>query len=278
MLSTGAKNIIIAGLFFSVINALVKFYSHIPAIEIVFFRSFVSLVMSFVAVKKAKVRIFDGPVTLLLMRGLCGAIGLSLYFYCIQSMPLATAVTVFYLAPIFTVIMSIFINKEGPKKEQWPYIAGGFVGAALMKNFDPRADLWHFLLAIIAAFFAGLAYNFIRLLREKAHHQLIIFFFPLVTIPVCLPFLIPVWKTPSLPDFFALIGIGVLTQLAQVFMTKGYMSESASKVSHFNYLTAVWALLAGVFIFDELMNWISIIGMGVILFSVVMSSRVAARD
>ncbi len=114
MLSTGAKNIIVAGLFFSVINALVKFYSHIPAIEIVFFRSFVSLIMSFIAIKKAKVHIFDGPTPLLLMRGLSGAIGLSLYFYCIQNMPLATAVTVFYLAPIFTVIMGVFINKERP--------------------------------------------------------------------------------------------------------------------------------------------------------------------
>ncbi len=61
-------------------------------------------------------------------------------------------------------------------------------------------------------------------------------------------------------------------------MTKGYMAETASKVSHFNYLTAVWALLAGVFIFDELLNWLSVVGMAVILFSVVMSSRVAAKS
>lgn len=275
MILEGAKHLIIASLFFSIINALVKLYSHIPAIEIVFFRSVVSLGMSYYALRKLKVQIFNQHLPLLLLRGASGAAGLSLFFYSIQNMPLATAVTVFYLAPIFTVILAMIINKEYPKKAQWPFILLGFVGAALMKNFDPRADLKTFFIAVTAAFFAGLAYNFIRLLKNKAHHQLIIFFFPLVTIPVCLPFLIPVWKTPNWPDLLGLIGIGVLTQFAQIFMTKAYMAEEASKISHYNYLTAVWALLTGIIFFGELLNWLSMAGMAVIIFSVVMSTRIA---
>ncbi|MCO4755569.1 MAG: DMT family transporter, partial [Bacteriovoracaceae bacterium] len=70
--------------------------------------------------------------------------------------------------------------------------------------------------------------------------------------------------------------IGVFTQIAQVFMTKAYMAESASKISHFNYLTAVWALLTGVIFFDEMLSWISIAGMFVIIASVIMSSRFAS--
>lgn len=277
MLSSGAKNIIIASFFFSVINVLVKYYDHIPAIEIVFFRSAVTLVMSYIGIRRARVKIINEHFPLLILRGFCGAVGLSLFFYSIQNMPLATAVTVFYLAPVFTVLIGIFMNKESPAPGQWPFIIGGFLGAALMKNFDPRVSLLHFGTAVVAAFFAGLAYNFIRLLKDRAHHQLIIFFFPLVTIPICLPFMLPVWKTPSLPDLAGLLAIGVLTQLAQVYMTKAYMSESASKISHFNYLTAVWALLTGAVLFDELINPVSIAGMGVIIFSVIMSSRYAHR-
>ena len=54
------------------------------------------------------------------------------------------------------------------------------------------------------------------------------------------------------------------------------MAESASKISHFNYLTAVWALLTGIIFFDEMLSWISIAGMMIIIGSVIMSSRYAA--
>ncbi|MCO4756249.1 MAG: DMT family transporter, partial [Bacteriovoracaceae bacterium] len=200
MLSTGVKHILIASFFFSIINALVKYYSHIPAIEIVFFRSVVTLVMSFAVIQHQKIKIINEHFPLLFLRGLCGAIALSLYFYTIQVMPLATAVTVLYLAPVFTVILSVFLVKESPNPKQWPFILAGFGGAALMKSFDPNTSLLHFAMGMTAALFAGLAYNFIRLLKDRAHHQLIIFFFPLITIPVCTPFLLDVWVTPKLAD------------------------------------------------------------------------------
>lgn len=188
-------------------------------------------------------------------------------------MPIATAVTILYLAPIFTVILAAFINKEPPNKQQWPFIILGFIGAVLMKNFDPRASLLHFAMGVTAAFFAGLAYNFIRRLRGKAHHHLIIFYFPLVTIPICLPFLIPSWVTPNLFELTGLLAIGICTQIAQVFMTKAYMEEKASKISHFNYLTCVYAFLTGIIFFNEQLNWISLLGMFCILISVTFSSK-----
>jgi len=269
----GIKNIILATIFFGAINALVKYYSHFPSIEVVFFRSIVTLVLSFWVLKKEKVKIFNEHSKLLFLRGLSGAIALTLYFNTIQNMPIATAVTILYLAPIFTVILAAIINKEPPNKMQWPFIAIGFVGAALMKNFDPRASLTHFFMGVTAAFFAGLAYNIIRKLKGKAHHQLIIFYFPLVTIPICIPFLVTSWKTPNLIELFGLLLIGLFTQIAQVFMTKAYLSEKASKISHFNYLTCVYAFLTGIIFFNEQLNWMSITGMFLILISVTFSSR-----
>jgi drug/metabolite transporter (DMT)-like permease len=273
VINDGIKNILFATIFFGFINALVKYFSHIPSIEIVFFRSVVTLVLSLSVLLKEDIKIFNQHTPLLLLRGLTGAIALSLYFYTIQKMPIATAVTILYLAPIFTVILAGFINKEPPNRKQWPFIIIGFLGAVLMKNFDPRASLVHFAMGVAAAFFAGLAYNIIRKLRDKAHHQLIIFYFPLVTIPICIPFLLNEWITPNLYELMGLISIGICTQIAQVFMTKAYMLEKASKISHFNYLTCVYALFTGIIFFNESLNWISLVGMLLILISVTFSSR-----
>jgi drug/metabolite transporter (DMT)-like permease len=193
-------------------------------------------------------------------------------------MPLATAVTILYLAPIFTVIFAIVLVKEWPGKWQWPFFILCFIGAALLKNFDPRVSMVHFSMGIIAAMFAGIAYNMIRLLKNKAHHSLVIFYFPFVTIPLLSPWIYNYWVTPNLVEFLLLLGIGVSTQLAQVFMTKAYMLESAAKISHFNYLTCFFAFLTGIIFFDESLNTYSLIGLSLILIGIIFSSKFAPRN
>ncbi len=275
-MNKGIINIILASFFFSIINALVKYFDRIPALEIVFFRSSVSLILSYFFIRKKSLAVFNPHSKLLFARGLSGAIALSLYFYTIQKIPLATAVTILYLAPIFTIIIGIFLNKESPQKMQWPFIILTFIGTLLMKNFDPRIELIHFFMGLTAAFFAGLAYNIIRMLKGKADHDLIIFYFPLVTIPVISPFVITQWISPTFEELVGLIGIGVLTQIAQIFMTKAYTLEPAAKISHYNYLTSFYAFLTGIIFFDEYLNTVSIIGLIIVFFGIILTSRYAA--
>jgi drug/metabolite transporter (DMT)-like permease len=276
-MNKGILYIIIASLFFSIINVLVKYFQTIPALEIVFFRSIVSLFISYVTVRKLKLKIFNQHTPLLLARGVSGAIALSLYFYTIQNMPLATAVTILYLAPIFTIILAMLLVREYPGKWQWPFLILSFVGVVLLKNFDPRVSLVHFFMGLSAAFFAGLAYNFIRLLRGKAHHQLIILYFPLVTIPICMPFIFNIWVTPDFYELLGLLAIGLFTQLAQIFMTKAYMLESASKISHYNYLTSFWAFVSGIVLFNEHLNQLSLLGLFLIFVGIVFTSKFAPK-
>lgn len=276
-MSKGILFIIIASFFFSIINALVKYLTHIPAIEIVFFRSLVSIILCSYSIHKLKLSVVTGHTGLLVGRGLAGALALSLYFYTIQHMPLASAVTILYLAPLFTILISIVLLKEFPAKKQIPFFILCFIGAALIKNIDPNVSLLHFFMGITAAFFAGLAYNFIRMLKGKVHHQVVIFYFPLLTIPLCLPFLYYQWVMPNTVELLLLIGIGICTQLAQIFMTKAYMLEAASKVSQYNYLTCVFAYLTGIIFFNEYLNIYSNIGLLLILIGIYFSSRYAPK-
>lgn len=278
-INLGVKHILIAGFFFAAINALVKYYAHIPAIEIVFFRSVVTLILSSFWIIKAKESIFPAKTTYLLVaRGLSGGLALILYFSTLQTMPLATAVTILYLAPIFTLIFATFLVKEPPKKWQWPFMFLGFLGAAIMKSFDARIATLDLLKGVIAAMFAGLAYNIIRMLKGRAHHQLIIFYFPLITIPLTLPWLFKEWVTPSFTDTLGLIAIGIATQLAQVHMTQAYMLEKASRIGHFNYLTSLYAVICGILFFGEILSLANIFGMLLIMFGVLMSSKISMRN
>lgn len=266
---------IMATIFFGTINILVKVYSHIPAIQIVFFRSIITLFLSYYAIRKAKQLIFSKYTPTLLLRGLCGGIALILYFQTIQNIPLVSAVTILYLAPIFTVILSMFVLKEFPKPIQWPLFILCFVGAVMMKNGDLRVDTTNFIMGLSAALFAGMAYNLIRKLKGKVHHQLPIFYFPLVTIPLTLPFLFKAWVTPSFFDLLGLIAIGILTQLAQVCMTKAYMLEQASNISHYSYLTSLYALVCGYLFFGELISLTSLLGICILVGAILANNRVS---
>ncbi len=102
---------LLAGIFFAMMNVSVKFVPHIPAVEIIVFRSIFSLIFSFAVLKQLKVPVFGNDKVGLIIRGVVGSISLILFFYTLQRIPLASAVTIQYLSPIFTTILGVFILK-----------------------------------------------------------------------------------------------------------------------------------------------------------------------
>ena len=266
-----------ASLFFAGMNLCIKFLPHIPTSELVFFRAIITLILSYFTLLKLKISPWGNNKKLLIFRGLAGFVGLSFYFYTVQNMPLATAVTIQYLSPIFSTILAIFILKENVRKIQWLLLAISFVGVALIKGFDNRVSIELLIIGITSAFFSGLAYNIIGKLRGQDHPMVIVFYFPLVTVPAILPFLIYQWETPELIDWIPIIGMGVCTQFAQLYMTKAYLSENVASVSIINYVGIVYALILGAVFFGEYFSLEAIIGMGLVLLGVLLSVMVKAR-
>ncbi len=262
---------LIAGLFFAIMNVFVKLLPSIPAIEIVFFRSLVSFIMSYAYLKSAKIPIFGNNKKWLIARGVAGALGLTLYFYTLQNIPLASAVTIQFMSPIFTSILGIYIVKERVKPAQWIFYLMAFVGIIIIQGFDPRISLNMFLIGIAGAVFAGLAYNFIRKINKTEHPLVIVFYFPLVTLPLAGIYAAYTWVMPVGNEWIILILIGVLTQIAQYFMTKSYQSEDLSKVASLKYLSIIYALGFGYIFFDEQFNLFVYLGISLIILGVILN-------
>src|SRR5690606_21747805 len=66
----------------------------------------------------AGIPFFGNNKNWLLLRGVAGMTALFLFFYTLQNMPLASATTIQYLSPVFTVILAIFINRERVKQQK----------------------------------------------------------------------------------------------------------------------------------------------------------------
>lgn len=262
---------LVAGFFFATMNVFVKLVPNIPAVEVVLFRSAVSFILSLVILKSSGVNIWGKNKPILLARGAAGAVALVLYFATIQAIPLASAVTLQFLSPIFTSILGVFIVKEKVKPLQWLFFLIAFVGILMIKGFDDRITSWFLGIGVVAAALSGLAYNFIRKLNTSEHPLVIVFYFPLVTMPVTGVYSAFDWVPPVGWQWFFLIMIGVLTQVAQYFMTKSYQLEELSKVSSLQYLNIIYALLYGWLIFRESFNLMTYAGMLVVILGVVLN-------
>ncbi|MFY0685686.1 MAG: DMT family transporter [Cyclobacteriaceae bacterium] len=260
---------LIATFVFSLMKVFVKLITHIPVIEIILFRSIISLVISYYFLTRQKVSVFGNNKPLLISRGLSGAVGLGLNFYLLQEIPLATASVLTYLAPIFSTLIGIYLVKERVKHAQWIFFGMSFIGVIIIQGFDVRVSTWHLLIGITTSFFMGLAYNFVRKLNTTEHPLVIIFYFPLVLMPIASIWSYFVWVQPVGMDWVYLLLVGICTQVAQYYMTKSYQQAEISKVSILNYLGIVFSLSFGYFIFDENFTIMVYVGMTMVMIGVI---------
>ncbi|MGB1318962.1 MAG: DMT family transporter, partial [Flavobacteriales bacterium] len=200
-----------------------------------------------------------------------GVTALSLFFITLQNIPLASAVTIQYLSPIFTAIIAIFLLGEKMKRTQWLFFIVAFIGVAMLKGFDQRVSVFYLVLGLLSAFFAGAAYNCIRMVKDTDHPLVVVLYFPLVATPIMLVLSFFNWVTPIGWDWALILLLGVFTQIGQVFMTKALQAEKANIVASLKYLGSVYALLFGYFIFDETYSLVSVAGIVLILLGVLLN-------
>ncbi len=256
---------------FALMKVFVKAIPHIPAIEIILFRSIISLFISLFFLRRQRVNIWGNNKPILIARGVAGSISLILFFYLLHEIPLATAATLQYLAPIFTTVIGIFVVREKVNPIQWIFFAISFAGVLVVQGFDIRISLYHLGIGLSTSFFMGLAYNFVRKLNVTEHPLVIILYFPLVLLPISTVWSIFIWVPPVGMDWFYLIMVGICTQIAQFFMTKSYQSAELSKVSILNYVGMIYALAFGFFIFGETFNFMTYMGMGLVVLGVLLN-------
>ncbi len=256
---------------FSLMKVFVKTLSHIPVMEVILFRAIISLIISYAILRKQRVNVFGNNKKLLIGRGVTGAIALTMNFYLVQEIPLATTSTLTYLAPVFSTLIGIFMVKEKVRWVQWLFFAISFAGILVVQGFDIRISYFHLGIGIATSMFMGFAYNFVRKLNTTEHPLVIIFYFPLVLLPVASVWSFFHWVPPVGIDWFNLLMVGITTQVAQFFMTKSYQNAEIAKVSILNYLGLVFSLLFGYFLFDETFNFLTYVGMGMVILGVVLN-------
>ena len=272
-MNKGPWYMIFAALMFSLMNVLVKELNRIPVFELVFFRSIFSLIYMIVLLSHKKIKPFGKNKKILILRGVFGTIALTLFFITLHKTPLAIAVIIQYLSPIFTIIFTSIFLKDKIAYQQWLFFFVSFIGVVFIKGFDEsnQIPINYVMVGIISSVFSGLAYLCIVKLKSTDHHLVTVFYFPLISTPIMSILSFFNWKQPSMVEFFYLICVGFFSQIAQIYMTKGIQSQPSGSIMIFKYIGAIFALIFGYFIFDEKFSIQALFGIILLLLGVVLN-------
>ncbi|MEP6705834.1 MAG: DMT family transporter [Acidobacteriota bacterium] len=250
----GVRAMFLSTLAFSFANVFVKQVSHIPAMEVLFFRTAIAGTFCIVGLYRAGAEWRGTNRTFLLLRGMFGTTAIFLFFVTLQNIPLASAMTIQYLSPIFTSIIAIFILREKVRSMQWVFYAVAFSGVLLIERIDTRVSLFYLVIGVVSAFCSGVAYNLVRSLRGREHPLTIVLHFQLVGVVVGFISIFFEWRTPLGWDWLFLLLVGVLSQLGQIFLTNALQKERAASVSIVNYTGLTYAISIGWLVFGELQS------------------------
>lgn len=269
----GVIFILLSSLTYAVVNFCVKYLHHIPTHEIVFFRSVISLILCLVWIKKLGIPVLGHNKKWLLIRGFAGMTALFLFFLTIKEMPLASATTIQYISPIFTVLLATQLMNEKVRPMQWILFVVAFAGVIMIKGFDERISYLFLGIGIVSALISGIAYNAIMKCRATDHPLVVVLYFPMIATPVMGTACVTVeWVMPEGIEWVLLLALGVFTQIAQLYMTKALHADHSSRIMPFKYFGVIYALLIGFFAFGESLPILSLIGIAVVIGAVVLNS------
>ncbi|MGR5067459.1 DMT family transporter [Vibrio alfacsensis] len=260
MIPIGVRFMVLSAFGFALMSATVKHVSllGIPVFEIVAARALVSLVISYLDVKRKRISVWGNNKALLFARGAVGTMALMCVYYSVTTLPLAEATIFQYIHPVFTAVLAMFFLKERIQFSTLVCIVLCVLGVYVIVKPETSAGTEHVLpmfsvmIALLGAFGSSIAYVIVRKLSQTEDSSVIIFYFPLVALPASIVLMGGQFVIPNLYLTMMLVLVGVFTQIGQLGLTKAMQTQEAGKASAYSYVQIIFSVLLGILFFGEL--------------------------
>lgn len=216
-------------------------------------------------------------------RGFVGVTALWLWFFSIGKLPLATAMTLNYMAPIWIAAIVFTLSWwHGRQGFAWGLaaaIGASFIGVALLLQPTLHAEQWlGGLLALISGFLSALAYIQVKKLGQLGEPEYRVVFYFSVSGVIAGFFSgavdsfyhtgqILLLHKLTLTDAGLLLAIGLCATIAQIAMTRAYRLGAMLVTANLQYTGIVFSSIWGILIWGDHLGWSSWLGMIIILVS-----------
>lgn len=110
-----------------------------------------------------------------------------------------------------------------------------------------------------------MAYVIVKKLTKTDDSSVIIFYFPMISLPISIVLLASDFIVPNLVALGLMIFVGIFTQIGQIGLTKALHSADANKATAYAYVQVIFSVFIGWAYFSEAPVFTTIIGGGFIL-------------
>ena len=254
---------------FALMDAMLKLLApHYPAFEVAALRGASSL--PFVLVWAL---LTVGPRALLrvrwplhLLRGVLAVSMMGTFIYALARMPLSTAYTVFFVAPLMITALSVPILGERVGPRRWTAIAVGLLGVLVVLR--PTGE-GLFSLAGLGVFAAAVGYSVsaitVRVLSRTDSTQAMVFWMLTMMALGSAALAWPAWQPVRGEHWSLIAGIGLAGALGQYAITEAFSRGEASVVAPFEYTALAWGLALDLTLWGVLPDRITWIGAAIII-------------
>ena len=203
-----------------------------------------------------------------LLRGVLGIAMMASFVYALKRLPLSTAYSIFFVAPLLITALSVPIlgEKVGPRR--WSAIAVGLVGVLVVLRPTGEGMLtWAGLAVLVAAFGYAVSAITVRVLARTDPSQAITFWLLALMALGAGALALPGWVSLRAQDLWIVGGIGVAGAIGQYAITEAFRLAEASRVAPLEYSALVWGLLLDLTLWGVLPDAVTWIGAAIIIAS-----------
>jgi len=265
----GAALVSLGSLTLVVMAMLVKQVgSHIPPIEILFFRSFVGFFFVLpMFIRNPLEPLRTKRLGMHAVRGVIGTFGNIRFFWTLTHMLLADAMALQFSRPLFMIPLALVFLGEFAGWRRTAITLVGFAGIALYARpftagFDPGAFV-----GAAGALSGALIVVCIKRLATTEPTRTIMFYYAISNAVFSLIPTIWLWVTPDWLELALLVLIGFLGISGQGLITHGWTLGDATALVPLDYSRIVYSAALGFFVFGELPGPWSFAGMAIIVAS-----------
>lgn len=208
--------------------------------------------------------LFTPGTRAMVWRGVVMFLAYTSYYLALAALPMATTVALYFSAPLFITVLSVFFLAERVGPRRWIALLAGFAGVLIMVR--PGSDLfdWAALLPVLSGLTYAISMIAARRLGTTESAAALAFWGNAVFLVAALvmstifgsgafeggshpslAFLLRGWVMPDAFDLMLMMACGVIAAAGLTLLTQAYRIGEASVVTPFEYTGLLWSVVYG---------------------------------
>ena len=232
--------------FFSLMDAGMKLLSaSYPTLQVTMLRGAASLpfVLVWVLATAGPRSILPVRWGLHLLRGALGMVMIGCFVYALRSLPLSTAYSIYFVAPLLVAALSVPLLGERVGPRRWVAIGVGLVGVlvVLRPGVDGFISLPGLMVLLAATAYAIAAVTVSLLTRTDTPQSMVVWFLLIMAVGAGL-LAWPQWQPLQWQHAGLIAGMGLAGALGQIALTRAFQLGQASMIAPLEYTGLVWVI------------------------------------